>query len=130
MGAHSSTAWPTTSRGRSSAAPKWSKAYAGKPAVQNELLGPLFSQFANRYRNDAHRFIAEGDFVVVEARGKVTTKAGVPYNNLLLRLPAGGRQGQGDHGVLRYPADRCSAGGIHGKAAEGIRTLDLLHGKQ
>lgn len=29
----------------------------------------------------AHRFIAEGDHVVVEVRGNNTTKAGIPYNN-------------------------------------------------
>ena len=28
-----------------------------------------------------HRFIAEGDYVVVEARGNNTTKTGKPYNN-------------------------------------------------
>jgi ketosteroid isomerase-like protein len=60
---------------------KWSKAYDGKRAVQSELLGPLFSQFADRYASEAHRFIAEDDYVVVEARGHVTTKAGLPYNN-------------------------------------------------
>jgi uncharacterized protein len=29
----------------------------------------------------ADRLIAEGDYVVVEARGRNTTKAGLPYNN-------------------------------------------------
>ena len=29
----------------------------------------------------AHRFIAEGDHVVVEGRGQATTKAGKAYNN-------------------------------------------------
>jgi len=53
----------------------------GKQAVLIELLGPLFSQFADQYTNTAHRFIAEGDYVVVECRGHVTTKAGMPYNN-------------------------------------------------
>jgi hypothetical protein len=40
--------------------------------VQTELLGPLFSQFAHRYTTDPQRFIAEGDHVVVEARGHVS----------------------------------------------------------
>jgi uncharacterized protein len=60
---------------------KWSKTYHGKQAVLKELMQPLFAQFADRYTNTAHRFIAEDDYVVVECRGHVTTKAGKPYNN-------------------------------------------------
>jgi len=60
---------------------KWSGTYRGKQAVQNGLLKPLFSQFADQYTNTAHRFIAEDDYVVVECSGRVTTKAGIPYNN-------------------------------------------------
>jgi len=60
---------------------EWSKTYQGKQAVLTELLQPLFSQFENQYTNTAQRFIAEDDYVVVECRGKVTTKAGLPYNN-------------------------------------------------
>ena len=59
----------------------WSRIYEGKATVRTELLAPLFAQFADQYTNVAHRFIAEGDLVVVECRGKVTTRAGVPYNN-------------------------------------------------
>jgi uncharacterized protein len=60
---------------------KWSRTYRGKQAVLDELLGPLFSRFADRYTNTALRIIAEDDQVVVECRGQVTTKAGVPYHN-------------------------------------------------
>ncbi len=60
---------------------KWSKSYHGKQAVLEDLLWPLFAQFADQYTNTAHRFIAEGDCVVVECRGRVTTKSGKPYNN-------------------------------------------------
>lgn len=60
---------------------KWSKTFQGKHAVLTELLEPLGAQFAGRYTATAHRFIAEGDHVVVEGRGCVTTKAGIPYNN-------------------------------------------------
>jgi hypothetical protein len=60
---------------------KWSKTFQGKQAVLTELLEPLRSQFAGRYTATAHRFIAEGDHVVVEGRGCVTTKAGIPYDN-------------------------------------------------
>jgi ketosteroid isomerase-like protein len=60
---------------------KWSGAYRGKQAVLAELLRPLSSQFADQYTNTAHRFIAEDDYVVVECRGRVTTREGMPYNN-------------------------------------------------
>ena len=60
---------------------KWSRTYEGKQAVRSELLGPIFAQFADTYTNRAVRMIAEDDLVVVECRGNVTTKAGVPYNN-------------------------------------------------
>jgi ketosteroid isomerase-like protein len=60
---------------------EWSRTYDGKQAVRDELLGPLLSQFADRYTNEAVRFIAEDDHVVVECRGHVTTKTGAPYNN-------------------------------------------------
>ena len=59
----------------------WSKTYQGKQSVRADLLAPLFSQFATRYTATAHRVIAEGDHVVVEGRGCVTTKAGRPYHN-------------------------------------------------
>jgi ketosteroid isomerase-like protein len=49
--------------------------------VLNELLEPLFSQFATPYTSDAHRIIGEGENVVVEARGHATTKAGRQFDN-------------------------------------------------
>jgi uncharacterized protein len=60
---------------------KFSGTYRGKQAVLNELLRPLFARFADQYTNTAHRFIAEDDYVVIECRGRVTTKSGAPYNN-------------------------------------------------
>jgi uncharacterized protein len=59
----------------------WSRTYSGKQAVRSELIAPLFEQFAGRYTNTAQRLIAEGDHVVVESRGRVSTKSGTPYNN-------------------------------------------------
>lgn len=59
----------------------WSGEYRGKEIVRNHLMKPLFEKFADAYTNTAHRFIAEGDFVVVECQGKVNTKSGKPYNN-------------------------------------------------
>jgi ketosteroid isomerase-like protein len=60
---------------------EWSGTWDGKTAVRNRLLDPLFDQFATRYRNRAHRLIAEGAHVVIECRGDVTTREGRPYNN-------------------------------------------------
>jgi ketosteroid isomerase-like protein len=59
----------------------WSRSYRGKQAIRDELLTPLFAQFAGQYTNSAQRIIAEDDLVVVECRGQVTTKSGNPYNN-------------------------------------------------
>jgi ketosteroid isomerase-like protein len=58
----------------------WSRTYAGKPEIVAELMRPLFSQFADVYRARAINILADGDTVVVEARGEVMTKAGQPYN--------------------------------------------------
>ena len=59
----------------------WSGVYAGKAAIRRDLLAPLFAQFADQYLNVADAIIAEGDTVVVECWGKVTTKAGQRYDN-------------------------------------------------
>jgi uncharacterized protein len=58
----------------------WSRTYDGKRAIADELMRPLFRQFADQYTARAIRIVAEGDLVVVEARGQVTTKSGEPYN--------------------------------------------------
>jgi ketosteroid isomerase-like protein len=71
---------------------EWSGTWEGKPAVQSKLLDPLFAQFETRYRNRATRLIAEDDHVVIECRGDVTTRAGMPYRNTycyVCRLEAG-----------------------------------------
>jgi uncharacterized protein len=71
---------------------QWSHTYQGKAAVLNDLLGQLRSRIEGRIKTIAHRFIAEGDFVVVEARGENTTKDGRPYNNaycFVIRLAEG-----------------------------------------
>ncbi len=61
---------------------KWSKTYEGKQTVLKELMGALQTALAGRIRVTANRFVAEGDLVVVEAKGhNNTTKTGKPYNN-------------------------------------------------
>jgi ketosteroid isomerase-like protein len=59
----------------------WSRTFVGKAAVLAELLTPLRARIAGRIQVTADRFIAEGDFVVVEAHGRSTTRQGKPYNN-------------------------------------------------
>ncbi len=59
----------------------WSGTYRGKEVVRRDLLAPLFAQFADRYTNTAQRILADGDYVVVQCRGNVTTKTGAHYNN-------------------------------------------------
>lgn len=60
---------------------RWSRAYHGKTAVLNDLLGVLRSRLDGVYRATADRIIAEGPYVVVQARGIARTKSGTPYNN-------------------------------------------------
>jgi len=71
---------------------QWSRKYQGKQAVLNDLLGQLSPRIEGRIKVIPQRFIAEGDFVVVEARGDNTTKEGRPYNNsycFVIRLAGG-----------------------------------------
>ena len=58
----------------------WSRTYEGKQAVRDELMRPLFAQFADRYTNEATRIVADSDVVVIECRGKVRTKSGKRYD--------------------------------------------------
>lgn len=70
----------------------WAGEWRGKAAVARDLTTPLFARFADRYTNTALRFIAEGDTVVVECRGKVMTKSGKRYDNVycnIFRLTGG-----------------------------------------
>jgi ketosteroid isomerase-like protein len=59
----------------------WARTWRGKTAVRRDLMAPLFAQFATPYSNRALRLVAEGDTVVVECRGAVTTQAGERYDN-------------------------------------------------
>jgi hypothetical protein len=71
----------------------WSRTYEGKQSVLEDLLRPLGEQLHGRNIIAAHRFVAEDDVVVVEARGRNSTTSGVRYHNeycMVFRL-AGGR---------------------------------------
>jgi ketosteroid isomerase-like protein len=71
---------------------RWSRSYDGKQAVLTELFGALRARIEGRIKMVPQRFLADGDCVVVEARGANVTKAGVPYNNsycFVFRLAGG-----------------------------------------
>lgn len=59
----------------------WSRTYSGKQVVLTELLRPLYAQFATPYVSTTRRVMADGDMVIIEFDGRVTTKAGKAYNN-------------------------------------------------
>ena len=59
----------------------WSRTFAGKESILRDLHGHVGSLLAARTRTVAHRFIADGDCVAVEARGDNVTKTGVRYDN-------------------------------------------------
>ena len=59
----------------------WSHEFKGREAIQNGLMGHFRSFFAVRPRTVAFNFIADGDYVVVEARGDNVTKTGERYDN-------------------------------------------------
>lgn len=59
----------------------WTRTFKGKQSVLNELVAAMKTTMKQPLKFDAYRFIAEGDFVVVEARGQNTTTDGKVYNN-------------------------------------------------
>lgn len=67
--------WTISGNGR------WSRTYDGKQAVLTELFPALRERIEGRIKMSAHRVLADGDYVVVEAHGANVTKAGMPYNN-------------------------------------------------
>lgn len=60
---------------------QWSHTFEGKESVVNELLAAVKSTLTEPFEVVAHRFIAEGDYVVIEHSGRNTTPDGRPYNN-------------------------------------------------
>jgi ketosteroid isomerase-like protein len=81
----------------------WSHEFKGRDAIQNGLMGHFRSFFAERPRTVAFNFIAEGDYVVVEARGDNVTKAGRRYDNqycMVWRI---------EHGKIRQIKEYCDS---------------------
>jgi uncharacterized protein len=60
---------------------KYSSTYNGKQDVINRLLAPLGAQLEGGLTIIPDNFIAEGDFVAMQAHGKSMSKNGKPYNN-------------------------------------------------
>jgi uncharacterized protein len=70
----------------------WSRRFAGKSAILNELHGYVRARLVERARTIAHRIFADGDTVIVEAKGNNLARSGVRYDNdycLVFRLEDG-----------------------------------------
>jgi uncharacterized protein len=70
----------------------WSRTFTGKASILRDLHGHVRSLLVDPARTIAERFIADGEIVVVEARGNNLTKTGVRYDNeycLVFRLADG-----------------------------------------
>jgi ketosteroid isomerase-like protein len=60
---------------------KYSGTFNGKQELISKLLAPLTAQLEGGITLTPENFIAEGDYVAMQARGKATTKGGKSYNN-------------------------------------------------
>ena len=70
----------------------WSHCFKGREAILNGLMGHFRSLFAERPRTIGYNFIADGDYVAVEARGDNVTRAGLRYDNqycMVFRIEGG-----------------------------------------
>lgn len=59
----------------------WSKTFKGKSSVINELWSAVKATITQPSKVVPQRFIADGDYVVVESIGYNTTTDGKQYNN-------------------------------------------------
>jgi ketosteroid isomerase-like protein len=60
---------------------RFSGTFAGKQALLEQLLGPLFAQLKNGIASTVENVVAEGDLVVAQTSGVAETLDGRPYNN-------------------------------------------------
>lgn len=70
----------------------WSKEAHGLTAVERDLIGPLFARFSGPYRNIPELILADGEHVVVLAKGHAETQDGKVYANeyaFIFRLSEG-----------------------------------------
>lgn len=71
---------------------RYSGIYNGKQEVIEKLLLPVSAELEAGSAMTPHNFIAEGDYVVMEATGKAKTKSGKRYDNVycqVLRIEGG-----------------------------------------
>jgi ketosteroid isomerase-like protein len=81
----------------------WSRSFTGKQSILNDLHGHVRSLLVERARTIAHRFIADGDCVVVEAKGNNLTRMGARYDNdycLVFRF---------EHGRIKEVREYCDS---------------------
>lgn len=70
----------------------WSQTFTGKQSVLRDLFGVVRERTSGVRKTIPLRFVADDDVVVIEARGEMTSRTGVPYNNeycLIYRLRDG-----------------------------------------
>jgi len=60
---------------------KYSGTFNGKQELISKLLAPLTSQLEGSITLTPDNFIADGDYVAMQAHGKANTKTGKSYNN-------------------------------------------------
>jgi len=60
---------------------KYSGTFNSKQELLSKVLGPLSAQLEGGLTITPDNLIAEGDYVVMQARGKSNTKSGGTYNN-------------------------------------------------
>ena len=60
---------------------RFARTFSGKADILANLFGPLGETLAGGIVIELSNLVAEGDVVVVEARGKSATKTGGTYNN-------------------------------------------------
>jgi ketosteroid isomerase-like protein len=60
---------------------KYSGTFKGKKDLVEKLLGPLNAQLEGGITITPENFIADGDTVAMQAKGKSTTKSGKSYDN-------------------------------------------------
>jgi uncharacterized protein len=58
----------------------WAGTWEPKSVAVENMLRPLMAQFADDYRSEADFLLADGDRVVVQARGYATTHRGERYH--------------------------------------------------
>jgi len=66
--------------------------FRGPDEVARKLFAPLAAALSGPVRFTVDRLVADGDIVVMEARGEATSAAGRPYNNrycIVFRLADG-----------------------------------------